>query len=59
MNCFRPGCYRSKSDTGFNKTGHRMKAYGIPAQAILPEAAPALSVFEGLELAGVAPGTIS
>jgi hypothetical protein len=36
-----------------------MKAYGIPAQAILPEAAPALSVFEGLELAGVAPGTIS
>jgi len=59
MNCFRPGCYRGKSDTGFNKTGHRLKAYGIPAPAILPEAAPALSVFEGLELAGVTPGMIS
>ena len=36
-----------------------MKAYGIPIQAPLPEAAQPLSVFEGLEFAGVTPGMIS
>ncbi len=36
-----------------------MTAYSIPAQPTPPEANPVLSVFEGLELAGVTPGMIS
>ncbi len=36
-----------------------MTAISVPAQATPPEAAPILSVFEGLELAGVTPGMIA
>jgi len=36
-----------------------MTVNGVRAQATTPEAAPALSVFEGLELSGVTPGMIS